>query len=276
MYTDRIALGSGTLYAVLYSGTIPNDATIETDTNKLGDIQGGASLEYKATYYDAIDDSGKRTKTILTDEEATLKSGVMTWNGNTLKKLCATARVTETSLKRTVKIGGIDMQDGLKYVIRFVHTDAVDGDCKLTIVGSNRAGLAMAFAKNKETVINAEFKAFPSDTDGTLITYEEDILDYSRSALFALSTGTLTLSPAFNSDTLEYTGTTTSTSMNIVPALVQADATIIKTYSPPQGGTQTFTTNSVPLSVGINVIHIKVTYGINTRQYNITITCTEA
>lgn len=173
---DRIALGSGILYAVLFSGTIPDDTTIEVTANKLGDIQGGASLEYKATYYDASDDSGKRTKTILTEEEATLKSGVMTWNGETLKKLSQTARVSEAAGKRTVKIGGVSLQDQDKYILRFVHIDAVDGDCRLTIVGSNRAGITMAFAKNKETVINAEFKANPSDTDGTLITYTEDIV----------------------------------------------------------------------------------------------------
>lgn len=32
---DRIALGSGKLYCVLYSGTIPNDAAIETADNLL-------------------------------------------------------------------------------------------------------------------------------------------------------------------------------------------------------------------------------------------------
>ena len=180
-YTDRIALGSGKLYVAEFSGTIPGDSTLETDANLLGAIQGGASIEYKATYYDAIDDSGKRVKTILTDEEAVLKSGVMTWNGNTLKKLCATATVTEAITKRIVKIGGVSNQDGKKYVVRFLHEDDVDGDCRLTIVGTNRAGLAIAFAKNKETVINAEFKALPSDEDGTLITYEEEIVSASGS-----------------------------------------------------------------------------------------------
>lgn len=32
----------------------------------------------------------------------------------------------------------------------------------------------MAFAKDQETVINAEFKAQPADSNGTLIIYEEE------------------------------------------------------------------------------------------------------
>lgn len=188
---DRIALGSGKLYCVLYSGTIPNDATIETADNMLGAVKGGASIEYKATTYKAVDDSGKRSKTIVTDEEAVLKGGIMTWNGQTLRKLAATARVTESNGKRTVKIGGIANQNNEKYVIRFLHEDSVDGNCRLTIVGTNQAGLTIAFAKDKETVINPEFSAMPSDSDGTLIIYEEDIIPEQSLTLTSVA-GTLT------------------------------------------------------------------------------------
>jgi len=104
-----------------------------------------------------------------------MKSGVMTWNGDTLAKLSSTARVTENASDHTriVKIGGVGNYDGKKYVIHFVHEDAVDGDIRLTIVGSNQAGFEVAFVKDAETVINAEFKAQPHDSDGTLIVYKE-------------------------------------------------------------------------------------------------------
>lgn len=173
---EKIVLGSGKLYCLEYTGTtIPDDTVIETDENLLGLIQGGASLEYKPEYYTAEDDLGLAKKTILTKEEATLKSGIMTWCGNTLKKLCATARVTEAEGKRTVKIGGVGNQDGKQYVIRFLHEDAADGDIRLTVVGQNQAGFTLAFAKDKETVIDAEFGALPNDASGTLILYEEEI-----------------------------------------------------------------------------------------------------
>lgn len=44
-----------------------------------------------------------------------------------------------------------------------------------TIVGNNQAGFTIAFAKDSETVIDAEFKAQPMDKEGTLILYTEDI-----------------------------------------------------------------------------------------------------
>lgn len=174
---ERIVLGSGKLYIMEFTGTIPDNATLEAEDNLLGLIQGGASLEYKPTYYEAKDDLGLVSKVILTEEEVTFKSGIMTWCGKTLAKLCSTARVTEDTVtgKRTVKIGGLNNQDGKKYVLRFVHEDPVDGDIRVTIVGNNQAGFTLAFAKDKETVIDAEFKALPMDNEGTKIIYEEEI-----------------------------------------------------------------------------------------------------
>lgn len=173
---EKIVLGSGKLYISEFTDrTIPDNATLEVETNLLGLIQGGATLEYKPKFVEVTDDLGLVSKTVLTEEEVTLKSGVMTWNGNTLAKLCATARVTEASGKRTVKIGGLGKQDGKQYVIRFVHEDAVDGDIRVTIVGNNQAGFSLAFAKDKETVVDAEFKAQPMDSEGTKIIYEEEI-----------------------------------------------------------------------------------------------------
>lgn len=173
---EKIVIGSGKLYIDEFTNTIPEDAAIEVDAKLLGYIQGGATLTYSPSYYEAKDDLGIVSKKMITDEEVVLKSGVMTWNGNTLKKLVATARVTEdkASKTRTVKIGGAGNYDGKKYVLHFVHEDTVDGDIRITIVGSNEAGLELAFAKDKETVINAEFKAQPHDADGTLVIYKEE------------------------------------------------------------------------------------------------------
>jgi len=172
---EKIVLGSGKIFIDVFTTTIPTDLLLEVEANLLGLISGGATLDYKPSFYEAKDDLGLASKVIMTDEEVTLKSGIMTWNGNTLKKLCSTARVTEALGKRTVKIGGIGNQDGTKYVIRFVHEDAIDGDIRVTIVGNNQAGFSMAFLKDKETVIDAEFKAVPHDTEGTKIIFEEEI-----------------------------------------------------------------------------------------------------
>lgn len=173
---EKIVLGSGKLYvAEFVADTIPTDAVLEVSGNLLGLIQGGATLEYKPKFYEASDDLGLMTKTVITEEEVSLKSGLMTWNGNTLKKICSTARVIEAAGKRTVKIGGPGNQDGKKYVIRFLHEDKVDGDIRVTIVGNNQAGFAFKFLKDKETVVDVEFIAAPMDAEGTKIIFEEDI-----------------------------------------------------------------------------------------------------
>lgn len=174
--SDRITLGSGSLYCMEFSGSMPENSAIETDENRLGYISGGATLEYKPTFYEAKDDLGIVVKTIITEEEVLLKSGIMTFDGKTLDVLCETGRVSEDPIKkiRTVKIGGTKNATGKSYVIHFVHEDPVDGDIRVTIVGKNQSGFTLAFAKDKETVIDAEFKALPHDGEGTLIKYQEE------------------------------------------------------------------------------------------------------
>ena len=111
----------------------------------------------------------------MTEEEAILKSGVLTFNGETLTRLTETGRVEEGSGMRTVKIGGIKNSNRKNYVLCFYVHDAADGDCWVMIVGRNEAGFSLAFAKDKETIIDAEFKCQPMDDEGTLIVYIEEL-----------------------------------------------------------------------------------------------------
>ena len=173
--TEVITLGSGDLMVKEYTDAMPAYTDFDVETDLLGRIQGGATIEYKGTWYDAKDDTGKAVKTIITEEEAILKSGIITWNGKTLTKLCSTARVTETGGVRTVKIGGVGNHDGKSYALCFHHTDKADGDVWVVVRAVNQGGFSLAFAKDKETVIDAEFKCLPQDDEGTLIQYVEQI-----------------------------------------------------------------------------------------------------
>lgn len=178
MNKESIVLGSGDLYCTEFMGAdkeLPTNEELEKEENRLGHIKGGAEIEYKPEFYEAKDDMGKVSKVITTEEEVTLKSGIMTWCGTTIEKLCQTARVTEKNGKRIVKVGGMGNATGKKYLLRFVHKDTEDGNIRITIVGNNQAGFVIAFAKDTETVIDAEFKAQPMDKEGTLILYEEDM-----------------------------------------------------------------------------------------------------
>lgn len=174
---EVITLGSGDLMIKEYSDAMPAYTDFDVTTDLLGRIQGGATLEYSGEWYEAKDDTGKVVKTIITEEEATLKSGIITWNGKTLTKLCSTARVTEADGIRTVKIGGVGNHDGKSYALCFHHTDKTDGDVWIVIRGVNQGGFSLAFAKDKETVIDAEFKCLPQDDEGTLIQYTEEIAE---------------------------------------------------------------------------------------------------
>lgn len=172
---EVITLGSGDLMIKEYTDVMPAYTDFDVETDLLGRIQGGASLEYKGTWYEVKDDTGKAIKVLLTEEEATLKSGIITWNGKTLAYLCSTARVTEADGIRTVKIGGVNNNNGKSYALCFHHRDKIDGDIWVVVRAVNQGGFSLAFAKDKETVIDAEFKCLPQDEDGTLIQYVEEI-----------------------------------------------------------------------------------------------------
>jgi hypothetical protein len=177
MASKNIVIGSGKLYCTeavkTDTGyTIPDNATLEVDDNILGYIKGGATLTYEPEFYTAKDDLGYVSRKYLTSEEVTLKSGIMTWNADVLQKLVASGRVSTTNGVTTLKVGGVANFDNKLYVLHFVHEDSVEGDVRITIVGSNEAGFEMAFAADEETVVDAEFKAAPMDDEGTLISID--------------------------------------------------------------------------------------------------------
>lgn len=181
----KVTLGSGKLYMKEFTGALPKTfrqliKDMIKDENHAGWIKGGANIEYKPTMTTEKDDLGMVVKEILTDEEATFKSGLFTWNAETLAKLTSTARITtetdeETGKKyRILKIGGTSNDDGKQYVLLFVHEDPVEGNCYLAVVGRNTAGFTITFAPDSATVIDAEFTCKPQDGEGTLIQYAEE------------------------------------------------------------------------------------------------------
>jgi hypothetical protein len=172
---DKITLGSGKAYIMEYSGTMPEVTAICVDDNELGKIQGGAELTYTAETHEEKDDLGTVAKVVITAEEAILKLGLITFNGETLAKLADRCTVTEASGKRTLKIGGAGNAQGKEWVVCFHHEDPVDGDIWVMVRGANQAGLTLTFAVDAGTKIEPEFKALPCDDNGTLITYIEAV-----------------------------------------------------------------------------------------------------
>jgi len=172
MTDDEVILGSGDLYLAEYAtGTIPIDTILEVEANLVGRISGGASLEYKPTTYEVTDDKGMVLKRIITKEEVTFKSGVLTWNLETLAKLCAGA-VASTAAEVKLKIGGAKLLKS--YVLQFVHTKDDGFKLRTTLIVTASDGFTLAFTKDKETIVDAIFKAL-SQTDGTLIIIRDQL-----------------------------------------------------------------------------------------------------
>ena len=172
---NTITLGSGKIYLQAYSETMPTVDDLCKDDNLLGHIKGGAALEYTQEIYEEKDDLGLVSKIITTSEEAVLKCGLITWNGETLKKLIERCGSTEAAGKRTTKIGGAGNAQGGYYAICFKHEDKTDGNVWILIKGRNTAGATLTFAVDEGTLVEPEFKAMPHDDAGTLVELIEEI-----------------------------------------------------------------------------------------------------
>lgn len=172
---DTVTLGSGKIYLQTFSESMPTVDALCVESNLLGYIKGGASLEYTQETYEEKDDLGYVSKIITTNEEAVLKCGLLTWNGTALKKLLDRCSSTEASGKRTTKIGGAGNAQGGYYAICFHHEDKTDGDLWILIKGRNTAGATLTFATDAGTTVEPEFKALPHDSDGTLVELIEEI-----------------------------------------------------------------------------------------------------
>lgn len=175
---EEYTLGSGDLFIKEYTaGTTVTADDVITNGERLGEIKGGASLEYTTETKEDSSDLGRTKIVIISKEDVVLKSGVMTWNGKTLEKLCQTARVTQSvdNKKRTIKIGGLANAANKSYAVAFQYKG--DGKKGLTvlIVGKNTAGFTVSFSSDNATVIDAEFKAQALDNEGTLVVIEETI-----------------------------------------------------------------------------------------------------
>lgn len=182
---ERIILGSGYIHLGVFKKgqQIPEPQDFCTNENRYSYIKNGATLEYSNEIQEAKDDMGRVSKTVIISEDVTLKAGLMTLIGDTIEKLCDTARVSvsQDGKYRKTKIGGVGNRKGAKYVICFHHVDPEDGDIWVMIVGQNQAGFTLSFAPSDATVVDAEFKAMPNlDDEGTLVNYVEEIKDYQE------------------------------------------------------------------------------------------------
>lgn len=170
---DEIILGSGDLYVLDFSGTVPSDETIEVDANQIGAIKGGASLTYNASLYTVTDDMRRVAETIITGEEVIFKSGYLKFALGDLARLSLSSRLSTTESEEVLEIGGQTVIK--KSLIRFVHTRQNGKKLRVTVVGTPKTGFELAFSPEAESVLNAEFNGEPQDARGTLVKITKEL-----------------------------------------------------------------------------------------------------
>lgn len=150
----NITLGSGRIYIVEYTNTIPADATIETAENQFGYTKGGATLSYQTEYADIEDDNGDVKESFLKTDKATFKCGAFMGNPSDIVKICPTATSTTANGVTTVKIGGVGNDNNKKYVVRFKHKTE---PLRVTIVGKNTDGFELSFSADDAVTLEPTF-----------------------------------------------------------------------------------------------------------------------
>ena len=173
MATKDMLLGSGDLYIMEYSGGgIPEDATIETEGNMIGGIKGGATVSYTPTIYSVSDDMRRMKKSLITAEEATFKTGYLSFDLGEIAKIAlgSSLQSSYSGNKSTLSVGG--GQTITEYVLRFVHTMGNGKKVRVSMIGTPVSGFELAFSPENESVINAEFSAVPMNAQGQLFTIE--------------------------------------------------------------------------------------------------------
>lgn len=171
---DTITIGSCKVYMQVVEDTMPTREDLFKEENHVGHIKGGAALEYTQETYEEKDDLGLVSKIITVSEEALVKLGLITWNGDTLAKFIDRCTVTEGDGVRTVKIGGAGNAQGKFYALGLHHEDEEDGDLWIIVKGRNTAGVTLTLATDSGTLLEPEFKAMPHDGAGTLIELIEE------------------------------------------------------------------------------------------------------
>ena len=172
-----VPLGSGRFYIIEHDSTALTAEKIVsacTAENHYGETKGGATLTYSVTEHKEQDDHGVLMRMIATEEEAKLKGGIFSWNPEMLPKLVRTGRKSTEGKYTVVRIGGLNNDDGKQYIVVFKHIDPNYPPLYVAVVGTNSAGLSIAFARDNTSKLEPEFTALPCDDEGTLICIVEE------------------------------------------------------------------------------------------------------
>jgi len=125
------------------------------------------------------------------------------------------------------------------------------------------------FLEDERTYITKQYaNGKPIDNESFLLFNISNMDPAVDTTLSSLSLGTLTLSPTFDSDTTEYTASTTDASNNIKAVAESDDATVAIAVD----GTSHENDTAYTWSAGENVVSITVTNESESKVYTVTVT----
>ena len=171
---EQVVLGAGKWYVSEWVSGAIDFATLCVESNIMGYTSGGATLEYTIDKYTIEDDIGMVRRTFKTKGNATMKTGLLTFDVAALSLLMSMGEVSTSNGKTILKLTG-GKESLKKFCVGFVYEDDETGEIiRVGMVATNTAGITLAFTKDKETVVDVEFTAESNGVDETIVTIEEE------------------------------------------------------------------------------------------------------
>ena len=227
---EHIALGSGELYiGVVANPETATESEIVAALVNVGAIEGGAEITYKPSVKDIKSSNRGKLLSYVTEEEISLKTGILTWNLENMAKLIPSSITTEAGTgKKTFKLKS-SSELPINY-LRFIHTKRNNtGTITLNIYKAQAtSGFKFEFDREKPVSVDYEFSALADDNGNYLEIVETftgsaaktltsiSCIPSSMTLTASLSTGQINIIGFYNNDFNDRvsnpTGTTFSSS----------------------------------------------------------------
>lgn len=177
--TEQVIMGAGKWYLKPYTpGEDLDLSAVAVEENLLGYTQGGATIDYTPTTYTIEDDIGMVKRTFMTTATASMKTGLLTFDVQSMAALLSVGQLTQDTEgnKNILKLGGGRAELKRFMVVFEYEKDKENGlYIRVGMIASNTAAMSFAFTKDKETVPEISFEGGTNGKDDTILVFEEDV-----------------------------------------------------------------------------------------------------
>lgn len=178
---EKVLLGATDIYLADYDPEkdFDLDAMTADETAYFGNTQGGTTVEYTPETYTVEDDKGRVKRTHQTKASATLKTGLLTMDVDSLSRVLSVGTLSQSGGKSRLTLPGGKATMKRKCVVAVYKDDETGEVIKVGMVATNTGALSLAFAKDKETVPEITFTAEPTGGNDVLLIIEESNINYT-------------------------------------------------------------------------------------------------